>query len=417
MTVYEAVWALIRDALFQEKIDYSEHYQDIEFWTSVYAELQSQLAIGLTSIVASKHEEIPSDIRQRWINEQREYVGNYYHMLAVEQEACALLHEADIPVAVMKGTAAAIYYPVPEHRVMRDVDLIVKPDDYERAIDVLMKNGYEKKSPQAGRYHTELDRCHTIIELHQSPNHVHMDEHGNQIRKYILSGIDNIEINQTGGDEFPILPWKQNGMELLWHIRQHLYNGLGLRHILDWMMFVNRNLDDACYKQYSVDLDRCGLKALAIHVTRMCQLYLGLQDKTITWCKTADERLCDELMSYIIDQGDFGIKKNYSDKTTKVLSGYTNIGLLIERLQEIGRKEWNITNRIFFLRPLAWIYAGIRIMKKTVNKKGGIAKLLKDIRLSRKRQKLFKKLYTVPSNKEKIVGLAKSKIKETKKCL
>ena len=96
MTVYEAVWALIRDALFQEKIDYSEHYQDIEFWTSVYAELQSQLAIGLTSIVASKHEEIPSDIRQRWINEQREYVGNYYHMLAVEQEACALLHEADI---------------------------------------------------------------------------------------------------------------------------------------------------------------------------------------------------------------------------------------------------------------------------------------------------------------------------------
>lgn len=115
-------------------------------------------------------------------------------------------------------------------------------------------------------------------------------------------------MNTLGPDTFPILPWKQNGMELLWHIKQHLYNGLGLRQLIDWMMFADHYLDDEGYNEYAEDMRKCGLLRLAIHVTRLCQLHLGLREEGISWCRKADESLCEELLAFVMEQGNFGIK-------------------------------------------------------------------------------------------------------------
>ena len=47
-----------------------------------------------------------------------------------------------------------------------------------------------------------------------------------------------------------VLPDKVNGLVLLEHISQHLESGLGLRQIIDWMMFVNQCLPDEYWPGY-----------------------------------------------------------------------------------------------------------------------------------------------------------------------
>ena len=96
--------------------------------------------------------------------------------------------------------------------------------------------------------------------------------------------------------QFPVLPWQQNGLELIWHIREHLYNGLGLRHIIDWMMFVHFFLrDTAQFNSFYKVLEGTGLYNLAKTITRLCQLYLGLEGD-FAWCLDIDANTCNELM-------------------------------------------------------------------------------------------------------------------------
>ena len=94
---------------------------------------------------------------------------------------------------------------------------------------------------------------------------------------------------------------------ILEHISQHLENGLGLRQIIDWMMFVHKCLPDENWPEFQVLASNIGMETLAIVMTRMCELHLGLPERM--WCKSADNELCGQLMDYILACGNFGEKK------------------------------------------------------------------------------------------------------------
>ena len=396
MTVNEAVYALLREALFGQNADNVISGLAIEknpeYWNKVYGELRLQAVAGITASVVARHKEIPENLRRKWTGLQKQFVIRYVQMAAGQEETCRLLQDAGIRVAVMKGMAAAIYYPIPESRSMGDVDFLVSPEDYERAVDLLKNNGYEWIEEEDEKYHTAFSKYRILYELHRSPAGTHISEKGDEVTKYILSGLSHIETITLGQDQFPILPWKQNGMELIWHIRQHLYNGLGLRHIVDWMMFVNYVLDDQRMREYMPDLQVCGLDQLAITVTKMCQKYLGLRTDNITWCNEADEKLCDELMNFIMEQGNFGIKA-LDEKTAKVLSGYDSPKIMFRKLQEIGKTEWGLLKKYPRLSPVAFLYGGIFAVRMLFEQKGGWKKIIENLRLGRRRKKMFSRLY------------------------
>ena len=400
MTVNEAIYGLLKEALFgqQERGEavnagYNPDVdRDPKIWSKVYEELKAQAVIGITAPVAAKHKEIPEKLRLEWSGLQKSFAIKYVQMAAGQRETCRLLREAGIQVAVMKGMAAAIYYPVPEYRAMGDVDLLVSPKDYEQAVDVLKKNGYMLEGEEDEKYHTALSKYRILYELHRSPAGIHISEKGDKVAKFILSGLEHIEINTLGQDQFPILPWKQNGMELIWHIRQHLYNGLGLRQIIDWMMFVNYMLDDERMREYMPDLEKCGLDQLAIVTTRMCQKYLGLRTDNITWCNEADESLCDDLMSFIMGQGNFGVKAT-DEKTAKVLSGYGSPKIMLKKLQDVGKAEWKLLKKYPVLTPAAFVYGGIFALRTLLEQRGGWRRVIEDFRLGRRRKEMFSRLY------------------------
>ena len=347
---------------------------------AIRKELDAQAVEGLTANMYPNQEDL------RYL-----HAAQFILMDQAQNEAIMQLQNVHIPVVVIKGTAAGMYYPQPQLRSYGDIDLLVQPEHYYEAVKVLCTGGWIKNE-EIGHYHTAFKKNNQLIELHQCPPGLDDVKEGAFIRRFLLSGFSDIQqgtINQLECS-FPILPWQQNGIELIWHFREHLYNGIGLRHAIDWMMFVHCCLDDRAFSEYKSVLERAGLLVIAKTVARMCQLYLGL-DESITWCMDVNESLCTDLMEFILNQGNFGNKRT-DDKVTKVLSRYHTPLSFLKGMQKRGIYSWDLAKKYRILRPMAWLYAAVQGVKTLYapSERKRIAERKAEIR---KRRALFSQLY------------------------
>ena len=178
-----------------------------------------------------------------------------------------------------------------------------------------------------------------------------------------------------------------NGLVLLAHMRSHLKSGLGLRQVIDWMMYVDRVLDDEFwYSTFQPAIDELGLSTLAITATALCQNYLGLPARS--WCQGADEELVNHLLETILTSGNFGIKTGTGNNVETVTAAMKSRGVFYY-LQLAGEHNWELYHRHHFLRPVAWLYQIFRYVRQGM---GRGFKLKDDICRGSARADLLKKL-------------------------
>lgn len=333
--------------------------QGIEIPDRIRSELCDQAVESLTAIAYSDTQ-----------NLKYEQTARFVRMAHMQMEAVQRLQGVNIPVVVIKGTAAGIYYPRPVLRTYGDIDLMVQPEQYHAAIQTLCDDGWHQDGEIDG-IHTPFSKNNERLELHQCPSGIENDKEGQYIHQFLLSGFSDIQegVIEQGQCRFPMLPWQPNGLELIWHFRVHLNNGIGLRHVIDWMMFVNSCLDDQAFQQFKPILEQARLLMLAKAVTRMCQLYLGLKDENITWCADVDASLCAGLMDFIFEQGNFGNKRS-DDRTVKAMTRYRSLSSLLVGMQRKGLREWLAAQKHPVLRPFAWLYICIQSMKMLLSPSG-----------------------------------------------
>ena len=102
-------------------------------------------------------------------------------------------------------------------------------------------------------------------------------------------------------------------------------------------------------------LKTVGMEQLALTTTAMCQRYLGLR-QDFHGCETVDPELCDELMSYIMEKGNFGRKSGETGKIASVFFDISSPIRAFRRLQAGGMCRWDAAKKHPILRPFAWIY-------------------------------------------------------------
>ena len=298
-----------------------------------------------------------------------------------------LLDENVIPFVILKGNAAAIYYKNPSLRSMGDVDFIVNEDDFFRTKEIMLNSGYElKHDAELDDFrHISFEKNKTSFELHRKFSH-EVD-----IESFVMEGLDNRENRIIEGFEFPVLPKLANGLVLLDHMRNHLKRGLGLRQVVDWMMYVNAELDDDFWNSVFGHIAReKGIEKIATVATKMCQKYLGLSE-SITWCKSADDELCDSLMKNLLDSGNFGRKNGTGNSIETVLMAIREEGFF-RRLQHAGEYNWKAYKKHHWLKPFAWIYQAFRYAGKGIKTKRNRAQVKEDMQRGKERYELLKKL-------------------------
>jgi hypothetical protein len=307
-----------------------------------------------------------------------------------QEEVAQLLAEAGIPCAILKGASSARYYPKPEYRCMGDIDLLVLPEDLDRTL-ALLPEGWKAMSQD--HRHVEL-RCNSItLELHHRFSNFRDEGLCRFLDACVYEGVRQGQTVSLGSYSFPCLPKKSNGLVLLTHINQHMESGLGLRQIIDWMLFVDRELDDRFWQEEFASTARyLGLEKLAVTVTRMCQLHLGLR-QDITWCKDADIELCEELLEHILCQGNFGRRAPKKMNTAvSIISATKNLPRLFKELQRIGMRNWGAAQKHRILRPFAWLYQGFRFIGKAFKKEKPFRFLLQALKTEKKQGSLLDRL-------------------------
>ena len=261
-----------------------------------------------------------------------------------------------VPYVVLKGTSAAQYYPYPELRAMGDIDIITRREDYENACNMLLNNGYKEITTKEEKERTRqrsFIKDGIVIEMHSFFASINDPV---TVKRFDDLIIENIQSTHR-------LPDLINGLVLIEHINQHLENGLGLRQIIDWMMFVDRILSDEKWPEFQKYVREVGLEKLAIVTTRMCEVYLGLPEHQ--WCKNANIKLSKALMDYILACGNFGYKLKPADKaavgrTVRLRHPF----MLMKDLQTFGLKNWEGAKKSY-LKPFAWIWQAMQYIKDT----------------------------------------------------
>ena len=297
-----------------------------------------------------------------------------------------------IPYVVLKGTAAAVYYPEPIRRTLGDIDIIVRPEDFGLAYQILINAGYNAVSniDKVDR-ETILYQDGSVVELHKTYAELNKKDQEKQLDQLIFDGILQAVERQINNQTFPMLPEPINGIVLLAHISQHMETGLGFRQLIDWIMYVNCELHDDAWPSFKEITDKLGLTKLAMVATRTGQLYLGLSEEKITWCREVDELLCQGMLNYLFECGNFGRKLGANNRVIAVFSQGKNLKSFFINLQQKGEAAWTILDKHRCLKPFAWIYQSIRLAFKGL-KSVSISDIQKDYKASKARNRLMEEL-------------------------
>ena len=347
---YKDVFQLIRESLFSPSGETTLLTKERTDWEAVFQEMVSQAVAALPCEWLKKYAIPDQELQKRWLQHCDRQQARWIRVMYAQSRLIELLEENSIPCVIIKGSAAAMAYPQPAFRAVGDVDVLVKRDDYQKAASVMEDNGYQLTHEKKDDFHHDgYMKDGVSFELHRRLGIVR--ESDEKWLSFFERGIEKRVWQTIEGFCFPTLPVKQNGLVLLFHINQHLRSGLGLRQIIDWMMYLN-DKEDGSLDTLRPYFREAGLEKLALTVTAMCQKYLGLR----TIVEGPEGYPCDELMEYIMGKGNFGRKSGKEGKTEAVFMDMSSPARVFKRLQAGGLCRWKAAKKHKVLRPFAWIY-------------------------------------------------------------
>lgn len=300
---------------------------------------------------------VPDEQKSKWHVIDCQCKAHFMQILYEQNSLFSLLKNNNIPFVILKGTAASVYYPSPSLRTFGDIDFYIS--DYQADItkDLLEKNGYTYLSSNIR--HIEFKKNGIDFELHYKFS---CDAYKN-IDSIVINGMNNAVEYKICNTFFPALPTYENGLVLLGHIMQHIKgSGIGLRQIIDWMMFVHKELDDVAWKNKFRSLAvEAGLEKLAVTITLICKKWLGLPNN-ISWCNDADDEVAEQLLLRIFDDGNLGHDRTSSES---VRVSMKKEGTL-KYLQKSGMVHWSLAQKYSVFRPFAWLYQLCRYLGKGI---------------------------------------------------
>ena len=352
-------------------------------WNGVFREAKVHAIICLTA------PGVPEEERIKWRMEENLQKANFIRLIQAQSELIDLFEEHHIPVVILKGTAAAQYYPAPFRRTMGDVDFYVSREQLEEAQAILQENGYSQIHEDDGR-HIAYRKQGLIFEMHYRFSSPDCD-----IEPIILDGFSHASYHRISNKIFPSLPDAENGIVLLAHIRHHIMlSGIGLRQIIDWMMFVHAYLTPEKWdNEFKPLADQTGFTSFSKVLTLMCKMYIGLPDP-VPWCENADQSAASELMEFVLNSGNFGQKdrKVAEQRQVEVVSRNVRSKGLFRYLQETGEVRWSLLERHPHLKPFAWMYQTGRILKAGMKSGLKLGDIRNNLTSGDKKGQLIKKL-------------------------
>lgn len=222
------------------------------------------------------------------------------------QEAEQALCQAQIPHIYFKGQELCRYYPVPEVRLMSDVDILIRRQDGRKVEDALEKAGFTQKSKSINGYVYEKNQI--LLEIHTA--FASGVENGADFRTWSMSGFENSLFPDNGYTGYFRPPY--HFLYLIYHTAKHFNStGAGIRMFLDLAVFWKHYADEISPEKLRENLKKMGLDRFADAAFWLCNHWFGTD---IPLVEGPDPDLQKFMEDYIFSGGVYGHqKRSFSD--------------------------------------------------------------------------------------------------------
>lgn len=351
---------LLSNALFGAPMELS----DTVDWQEVYRESveQSVAALAFSNLNKSI---LPETVAKSWEELTFQIMMSNMHVDSDHAKLHQILSSAKIPYVILKGDASAAYYPDPMLRAMGDVDFLIDKQNIGK-VDLLLRKSDFEAQPSNHECERAYHKGMSIWELHWEVNGVPGGEVGDRIRSYLTDIIEKAEPASLTGGEYMSPTLFHHGLVMLLHVARHMVTGgIGLRHLCDWAVFIEK-CGDRFPEMFEDKLKKVGLWRFAQLLTQLSVVYLKCSEQS--WMGKVEYDLLDRLKDDLFDAGNFGHKdSNRADEakfiTSRRKGGVNDDSTLNQSIlsaNEIVRKHWSFADKVPIVYPVGWAFFGGR---------------------------------------------------------
>ena len=154
---------------------------------------------------------------------------------------------------------------------------------------------------------------------------------------------------------------------MLLHMISHMTSeGIGLRHLCDWAVFVNGISNDEFVGLFSEKLKRFGLWKFAQIMIATSEKYLGIEHKELIESAELDDDLLEAVITDILKGGNFGKKDLNRYREIKYISNLNdrtvdNKSVFAQAFTTLNMKvygDYSFINKYKILLPVGWVAEG-----------------------------------------------------------
>ncbi len=262
---------------------------------------------------------------------------------------------AGIDYMLLKGSELKRYYPKPEMRVMSDIDILIRPVQYEEIKKIMLRLGF--------REGVESDH-----ELHWSKRDIRIELHKRLIPSYdkdyyayFGDGWQRAKQTDEGACSYRLSD-EDTLVYLVCHFAKHYRDGgIGIKHLTDLWLYRKRKprLNEAYVRE---ELKKLGLAVFYENVKMTCAVWFD---------GAAPTEMTDFLSGVIFDSGAYGRSKMQQVSWAVRISGEAASGKQARfrwKMEGIFPPYWKmcikypILKKLPVLLPLFWVVRWISVL-------------------------------------------------------
>lgn len=365
-------------------------------WQAVMQESAHQaVLISAFDAVAAYKKYIPAAVYQHWFQRASRGMMSNLRVNNAQRELISLLEAHGYPYVILKGESAASYYPRPELRHLGDVDFLIDPAQKEEIVTLLTTNEYEGGKHE-NRYHTEFHKDGAGLELHFDLPGMPNGASGERIHHFVKDILPLAATTDKSDGQANMPVPAHHGLVLLLHMQHHMVSeGLGLRHLCDWAVFVDRTGQQPFWQKKLLPLlKEIGLFRYASVMTVVASSALG------TACPDwalAEEEICNAVLHDILTGGNFGRKDALRSRSGLLIPKERNGGMekgqlvrLWTTLHQTTATMYPIVRKFRVLYPVLDVYrVGVYCVRRLKGKRPSMVTLAP---LARERRSVYEQL-------------------------
>ena len=262
---------------------------------------------------------MPKALKIKWALEAEYVKINYNNQKKVIEDISNIFATNSIKTYCLKGLSLSQYYPIPSLRECGDFDCYLDGNfDYGNTIAI--SNGADF-DPHDYRHSVILYKG-LKIENHRYFLPIRADRRNKRLERYLR---DVINSNNKVEDLELYLPSAQfHALFIILHMLQHfLYENITIRHMLDWVYFVNTEKNNIDWSEFNSKCEEAGAAKFVDALNYICESYLGLNIDGTLLCSVKTNAA--KILSDTIEQKALGVSKIqslWSQRLAKVRNMY-----------------------------------------------------------------------------------------------